>query len=347
MEGAISFDGARGVIVDAFAWAGEESGGGVAIIHDEIGVGFVALKGDADDHLSEGGAGERISATEGLGAEDDMDAKGAALADDAVEEEGGGLGDGIVIDKKLLKFVDEEEGTREGFGATGASISGEVLDAEFAKKIPAAFEFIVDALEDAEGEFAITFDGDDAGVGEAFFGVAFEFDAFFEIDEIELYLIGGAGEGEVGDDDMEEGGFAGTGFAGEEGVLAGAFSDGEVLEFGGAGSADGDFEFLGGVVGPVGFWGWSDLAEGDFDAIGVDAGFADEVGECDGEIGVGLGVEREEGADRGLALGEGEDAIFAVETEGSVAEFMGGEAIGERLSLVPMNEGKDAAARSA
>ena len=79
-------------------------------------------------------------------------------------------------------------------------------------------------------------------------GVALELDALFEVDEVELDLLGAAGEREVGDDDVEEGRFARTGFAGKERVLARALADGEILEFRRAGAADGDAQFVGGVA---------------------------------------------------------------------------------------------------
>ena len=76
-------------------------------------------------------------------------------------------------------------------------------------------------------------------MGEPVGGVAFELDAFLEVHEVELDLLRAAPQREVGDDDVEEGGFARAGFAGDQAVLAGAFADGEVLELGRAGAADG------------------------------------------------------------------------------------------------------------
>ncbi len=40
-------------------------------------------------------------------------------------------------------------------------------------------------LEDADAELAVALDGDDAGVRQPAVGVAFEIDAFLEVDEVE------------------------------------------------------------------------------------------------------------------------------------------------------------------
>ena len=59
LERAVAFHRARGVVVDAFAGPREEARRGIVFVHDEVGVGLVALQRDADDHLAERGARER------------------------------------------------------------------------------------------------------------------------------------------------------------------------------------------------------------------------------------------------------------------------------------------------
>ena len=104
-------------------------------------------------------------------------------------------------------------------------------------------------MQHAEGELAVALDRDDPGMRQFFVGITFELHALLEVDQIELDLIRAAGQREIGDDDMEEGGLAGAGFAGKQRVLAGAFADGQHLVFHRAGAADGDAEFW--VVSPV------------------------------------------------------------------------------------------------
>ena len=196
-----------------------------------------------------------------------MDAEGPTLTDDAVKEDAGILGDVIVFDKEFLEFVNDEEGAGDGLFATSLFVTGNVLYSKFAEHVATALELLVDTLEDAEAELAITLDGDDFGVGELVGGVALEFDALFEVDEVEFDVIRICCECEIGDDDVEEGGLPGPGLAGEEGVLAGAFADGEVLQLGGSGATDGDLELVRRIERPKIVGLGADLAEGDLDAV--------------------------------------------------------------------------------
>jgi len=346
LEGAVTLEGAAFIVVDGFAGPGEVARCGVVFVEDEEGVGLVALEGDADDHLAHGGACEGVGAAEGLGAEQDVDAEGAALANDAIEEEGGVLGDAVVFDEEFLELVDEEEDAWEWFGWVELAVAREVLDACFSEEVAAAAEFLVDALEDAETEFAVAFDGDDACVREFVGGVAFEFDAFFEVDEVKLDLVWAVPEGEVGDDDVEEGGLAGAGLARDEAVLAGAAAECEVLEFGCAGAADGDTDFVGGVGGPelVG-WGCG-VGEGGLDLEGVAAVLADAVEQMGGEVGRWRWFEFEAGALE-VGVGQGELVLVCDDPAGGFAEFVGDEFGRGGSAEVPVEEEVDAAARSA
>ena len=91
-----------------------------------------------------------------------------------------------------------------GFGAARAFVSGEILHAGFAEQIAAPFQFLIDALQHAQAEFAIALDRDDARVRQVFLRVAFELDALFEVDEIKLDLLRAAPQREIGDDDVEQ-----------------------------------------------------------------------------------------------------------------------------------------------
>ena len=66
LERTVAFQGAGGVVVNRLAGSRQEAGSGIVVIHDEHGVRLVALEGDADHHLAECAAGQRVSAAQGL-----------------------------------------------------------------------------------------------------------------------------------------------------------------------------------------------------------------------------------------------------------------------------------------
>ena len=154
-------------------------------------------------------------------------------------------------------------------------IPGQVLHVELTEAVAAAFQFLIQPVQHTEGKLAVTLNRDHPGVRQFFVGVAFEFHALLEVDQIELDLIRAAGQRQIGDDHMEEGGFPRPGFPGKQGVLAGALADGQHLVFDRAGPADRDAEFVGGVSLPVVLRHRRNLGEGHFHAAGVDAGLAD------------------------------------------------------------------------
>ena len=77
--------------VSTFAGPGEQAGGGVLFAEDQVGVGLAALQGDADGHLADRAAGERVRAGQGLRAQQHVDAEGPALPHQAVQQQRGGL----------------------------------------------------------------------------------------------------------------------------------------------------------------------------------------------------------------------------------------------------------------
>ena len=234
-----------------------------------------------------------------------------------------------------------------GLLAAFALVAGDILHAEFAEHIAAALQLFIDSLEHAKREFAVGLDGDDAGVRQALFCVALELDALFEIDEVELDLLGRTGEREIRDDDVEERRFAGTGFACEERVLAGAFADGEKLVLGRAGAPDGDLDFAGRLVLPQLAGRGSDLREGDFDPVRVDARLADLVDKFRGEFVRGRSVESDPGGGFGGRVFDDQFAARTCEQHAALPQFIGHEAVRHFLPVVPMDEGEDAAARAA
>ena len=66
LKRTVAFNGAGSVVVDGFARSRKQARSRIVVIHDEHGVRFVALKGDADYHLPDRGSSEGVSAAEGL-----------------------------------------------------------------------------------------------------------------------------------------------------------------------------------------------------------------------------------------------------------------------------------------
>ena len=139
-------------------------------------------------------------------------------------------------------------------GSAAAGLGGaealEVLHAQAAEQVAAVAQLGVEALQHAQAEFPLAFDGDDPGVRQAVAGVGLEFHALLEVDQVELDLVGAVAQGEVGDQDVQQGRFARAGLAGDEHVLRRALAQVEVLEFHGAGAAQGHVDAAAAVGGP-------------------------------------------------------------------------------------------------
>src|SRR6185295_10253141 len=100
------------------------------------------------------------------------------------EQQGGRLGNLVIFNEEFLELVNDQERAGNGLGSAGPFESGNILDAESAEQVAPALQFIIQALEDAQSEFPVAFDGDDARMREAMSGVAFELDTFLEVDEV-------------------------------------------------------------------------------------------------------------------------------------------------------------------
>ncbi len=225
LEQVIALEEPAGGVVDGFAGPGQEPRCRVVLAENEMSIGLAALQGDADGHLVDGAAGQAVSASQGLRAEQDMNAEGASLPDQPIQKEGGFLGGLVILDKKFLEFVDDEQDARHGLLAVVAgmvvAIGIQVVDAALAEAFAAGFELDVEPLQDAEAELALTFDRHHAGMGQLVDGVGLELDAFLEVDEVEFHFIRAVGQGHLGDEGVQQGGFAGAGLAADEGMLGG------------------------------------------------------------------------------------------------------------------------------
>ena len=206
-----------------------------------------------------------------------MHAERTTLPDQAVEQQRDLLRDLVVFDEELLKLVDDQQDARHGHLGPGLAVAGQVLAAQLAEDLAALLELDVEPLEHAQAELALALDGDDPGVGQLHRGVDLELDAFLEVDQVELELVGAVPQGHVGDQGVQQGRFARAGLAGDQDVLRRALAELQVLELGRAGAAQGDVDALAAVEAPVLVGLGRDELERHLDAVGVAGGVADVV----------------------------------------------------------------------
>ena len=198
-----------------------------------------------------------------------MDAEGTTLADQAVEQQGSLLGDLVVLDEELLELVDDEQDARHRVVGLGLAEAAEVLHAGVAEEVAPEFQLGVEPLEHAQAELALALDGDDPGVRQLHLGVDLELDAFLEVDQVQLKLVGAVPKRRVGDQRVQQGRLTGAGFAGDQRVLRGSLAEGDRLELGGAGAAERHFHDLAAVPAPELVRGRGDEVERHLDAVGV------------------------------------------------------------------------------
>jgi len=74
---------------------------------------LAALQGNPHGHLVDGAARQRVGAAQGLRAEQDVKPKRPALADQAVQQQGGFLRQAVVLDKELLEFIHNQQNPRQ------------------------------------------------------------------------------------------------------------------------------------------------------------------------------------------------------------------------------------------
>ena len=284
LEEMVSLGRAVGVVVDGLARSRQPLGGQVVLGQDQERVDLAALQGDAHGHLAQGAAGQGERPAQRLRAKLDVDAEGPALADQAVEQERGLLGELVFLDEELLELVDHEQDPRQGRRAGSIAITAEVLHAGIAEPVGPQPHLHVQPLEHADAELALALDRHHAGVGQLEGGVDLELDALLEVDQVEVDLVGAVAERQVGDQGVHQGRLARSGTAGDEHVLRGALTQRQVLPLGGAGLAEGDVDPGAAVPGPPGFPRWGNELEGDLDALGVAGRRADLLDLAGGEL---------------------------------------------------------------
>ena len=268
LEEMVSLGRAVGVVVNRLARSREPLGGQVVLGQDQEGIDFAALQGDPHGHLAQGAAGQCECPAERLRSELNVNAEGSALADQAVEQKCGLLGDLVFLDEEFLEFVDHQQNPGQGGRAGSIAITAQVLHAGIAKLVGSEPHFQVEPLEHADAELALAFDRHHAGVGQLEAGVNLELDAFLEVDQVKVDLVGAVAKRQVGDQSVHQRRLARPGSPGYEHVLRGALTQGQVLPLGGAGFAQGNVDPGAAVLGPPRFPRRGDELEGDLDSLG-------------------------------------------------------------------------------
>ena len=275
-----------------------------------------------------------------------MNAERPALADEPVEQKRGVLRDAVVFNEEFLKLVNDQERSGERRCAAGPLVAGQVLDAELAEEIAAATQLIIHPLQHAQTELPVALDGHHPRLRQFVGRVAFELDAFLEVHEVKLDLVRTAPQSKVGDDDVEQGGFAGAGLAGDEGMLAGAFAERELLELGRAGAPDRDAQFVGGLQSPERGIFRGDFNERHFDAIRIHADTAHLFQKGGGEAGFGRWIQKQCRSFQRF-VGQHEAVAFGADTHARFAKVVRDKLHARRFSQVPMDESEHAATRPA
>ena len=213
-------------------------------------IGLAALQRDADRHLAQRAAGQRVGPGQRLGTQQHVDAKRTALPHQAVQQQRGVLGDLVVLHEELLELVDDQQHAGQLDVRIGVAVALQVLHALVAEQIAPASQFDVQPLQDAHAKFAFAFDGDHAGVRQVQRSVRFELDALLEIHQVEMDFVRTVVQRQIGDHGVQQGRFAGARLAGDQHVLRGAFSQPQVLQVGRAGAAQRHLDLRAAVQGP-------------------------------------------------------------------------------------------------
>ena len=87
LKWAVALDQTAGVVVDRLARTRQQTRRGVVVGQNHGGVGLIALQGDANSHLSHGGARKRVRSTQSLRTQDHMHAECAALAHQSIQQQ--------------------------------------------------------------------------------------------------------------------------------------------------------------------------------------------------------------------------------------------------------------------
>jgi hypothetical protein len=183
-----------------------------------------------------------------------------------------------------LKLVNDEQRAGNRFRAPCPLVACQILRPQLAEQIAAPTQLVIHPLQHAQAKFAVAFDGHHAGVRQTSAAVAFELDALLKIHQVELHLLRTAPESQVSDDDVEQRGFARTGFAGNQRVLARAAANFKILKFRRAGTANRRPQEFRGFLPPHFPVPGGDRFKRHLDPAGILAQFADALEKIGGKV---------------------------------------------------------------
>ena len=229
LERVVPFQHSVRIVVDRLARPSQQACGGVVFREDQMRVALAALQRDADRHLAQRAARQRVRSAERLRTEQHMNSERSALPHQPVEQQRGRLRVLVVLDEELLEFVHDQQNARHLDCRPSTAEAREVLHADIAEKVTALFQNRIQPFEHADTELAVTLDGDDSRVRQFVRRVGFELDPLFEVDQIKVKLIRPVMQRGVRDEDVQERRFARAGLAGDEHMLRRPFAQPEML----------------------------------------------------------------------------------------------------------------------
>ena len=120
-----------------------------------------------------------------------MDAEGPALADQAVEQQRGLLGELVVLDEELLELVDDQQDAGQGRRAGRVAVAVEVLHAGVAEPVgPRACSSASSRWSTLRPNSRSLSIATTLACGSSCVGVDLELDPLLEVDQVELDLVG-------------------------------------------------------------------------------------------------------------------------------------------------------------
>ena len=193
-----------------------------------MGVGLAALQRDADGHLVDRAAGQRVRPAERLRAEQDVDAERPALADEAVEQQRRFLRELVVLDEELLELVDDQQDARQS--ARPAARRGSRRGLARRRRGTgrrARFSSPSSRCSTLRPNSRSLSMATTRACGSSVRRVRLELDALLEVDQVQLDLVRAVVQREVRDQRVQQRRLARAGLAGDEHVLRRALAERE------------------------------------------------------------------------------------------------------------------------
>ena len=234
-----------------------------------MGVGFAALQGDADGHLTDGAAGQGVGPAEVCEPSRTWMPKARPwrTSRSSSKAESWAMRSSSTNSSWNSSITSRIRGSR-GLRLRRA-VALDVLQAVAAEQIAPGAQLVVEPLQDAHAELPLALDRHHPRVRQAGAGVGLELDALLEVDQVQFHLVGAVTQREVGDQHVEQGRFARAGLAGDQDVLRSAVAEAQQLELHGARPAQGHVDAGAAVGGPPFVIRRDDAGEGHLDPAGV------------------------------------------------------------------------------